>query len=153
MHNHQKHQTTKRLDITTFKESMSAAQQQNNDVKPINSDLVTVSNVAEIFNAAGFAFKKIGELVQQLDQQGTASAEQGLVNGGTVSGTSPGTNGGLSHWDTGDVEQFQTIITNFNDELSKLSNNLKNKMAARLQAEHTEKALERITPAETVKSE
>lgn len=134
---------------------MSATQQENNDVKPATtSDLVTVSNVAEIFNAAGFAFKKIGELVQQLDQQGTASAEGGVVNGGIVNNTSPASNG-LSHWDTGDVEQFQTIITNFNDELSKLSNNLKNKMAARLQAEHTEKALERITPAdrEAVKTE
>ncbi|KAH9397104.1 hypothetical protein TYRP_003410 [Tyrophagus putrescentiae] len=146
---------------------MSATQQhppqQNNSeaavaaVKPAatNADLVTVSNVAEIFNAAGFAFKKIGELVQQLDQGSSAAAaaaaaaDQGVTTAtGAVNGTSPAAtataNGGsLSHWDTGDVEQFQAIITNFNDELSKLSSNLKNKMTARLQAEHTD----RLTPA------
>ena len=114
-------------------------------VKGANTaNLVTVSNVAEIFNAAGFAFKKLGELVQQLDSgPSDNSVTTATPNGNTVASPS-----GLSHWDTNDVEQFQTIITNFNDELSKLSNNLKNKMSARLFKEHSE-----IADQEIVKSE
>ena len=99
-------------------------------------DLVTVSNVAEIFNAAGFAFKKLGELVQQLDSGPSEAAVNGTASNG------------LYHWDANDVEQFQSIITNCNDELSKLSSNLKNKMSARLQAEHTDNAMARLTEAE-----
>ena len=116
---------------------------------PTTANPVTVSNVAEIFNAAGFAFKKWGELVQQLDSGSNEQAAS--VNGATGSAAS----NGLSHWDGNDVEQFQSIITNFNDELSKLSNNLKNKMSARLQAEHTEKAMGGLTEAErtSIKSE
>jgi len=113
-----------------------------NSHNPSSADQITVSNVAEIFNAAGFAFKKLGELVQQLDMGPTdapvASSQQvnGVANGG-------GSN--LSHWEPSDVEHFQSIVNSFNDELTKLSNNLKNKMSARLQAEHSEKVANRAS--------
>lgn len=110
---------------------------------PNTANLVTVSNVAEIFNAAGFAFKKLGELVQQLDQ---GPADGAATTNGDAS--APAANG-LSHWEANDVEQFQSIITNFNDEMSKLSNNLKNKMSKRLQDEHTQQAMNRIATTTT----
>ncbi|KAI2807458.1 hypothetical protein RDWZM_005007 [Blomia tropicalis] len=120
---------------------MSSSTSDSSVVTNKPSDLVTVSNVAEIFNAAGFAFKKLGELVQQLDN-GSVN-DNSTVNGGAENGNEP-----VSHWDASDVEQFQLIITNFSEEIGKLASNLKNKMSARLQNEHTEKEMNKLTSSE-----
>lgn len=103
------------------------------ETKPVTNGLVPqqtamISNVAEIFNAAGFAFKKLSDLVQQLD------------NGNNDVGADSGEVANNSHWDQADVEQFHTTIQNFNDGLTHLAVNLKNKMSARLQQEHLDRA-------------
>lgn len=105
---------------------------------------VTVSNVADIFSAAGYAFKKLSELIQLMDNQATSdgfttSAAVTAENGDTSTAAAAAATGFNSHWDAADVDHFQSIINHFNDELNQLSANLKNKIAARLQQEHTDR--------------
>lgn len=102
------------------------------DVKAVT----TVSNVAEIFNAAGFAFKKLSEMVSLLDTHKTDSS---MSNGDSVS------NG---HWDQADIDQFKSIVKTFNDDLGRLGDSLKGKISNQLKEEHEARALAGLTPAE-----
>lgn len=123
-------------------ETTPAATVESPAVTNGQSQTAMISNVAEIFNAAGFAFKKLSELVQQLDNgNGNGTAE---VDSGETSNH--------SHWEPADVEQFRNTIQNFRDGLTHLSANLKNKMSARLHQEHTERATTNATSTTTSNS-
>ena len=102
-------------------------------------NMVTVSNVAEIFHAAGYAFKKLSELIQSMDP----------TNDPTISATVNNNNGGESdyqtHWEPADVEHFSSIVTTFTEDLNQLAENLKTKMANRLREEHVETKMQSLS--------
>lgn len=106
----------------------------------------TVSNIAEIFNAAGFAFKKISELVHSLDSQ--TQREKAIAAGNsTVTNTQTSNATDLPpdvHWETADVEQFRSVMTNFSDGLTRLSDGLKAKMETKLTEAHKAQALSQL---------
>lgn len=108
----------------------------------------TVSNIAEIFNAAGFAFKKLSELVHSLESQ--TQREKAIAAGGTSTTNNPNSNMKSDlppevHWETADVEQFRSIMTNFSDGLTRLSDGLKVKMETKLTEAHKAQALSQLT--------
>ena len=101
--------------------------------------MVTVSNVAEIFHAAGYAFKKLSELIQSMDPP---TNDPNPTNATTTNG---GETDYHTHWEPADVEQFSSIVTVFTQDLNQLAENLKTKMANRLREEHVETKMQSLS--------
>ncbi|UXI19685.1 hypothetical protein NH340_JMT05628 [Sarcoptes scabiei] len=106
----------------------------------------TISNVAEIFHAAGYAFKKLSELIQSMDS--STLNEKINLNGNNSNNPDNIENNFESHWDQADIEHFSSIVNNFTQDLNQLSMNLKNKMANRLKNEHSETKIKSLTEEE-----
>ncbi|OTF78518.1 hypothetical protein BLA29_001090 [Euroglyphus maynei] len=117
--------TTTNTDAATS--SSNTANNSNNN----NGNMVTVSNVAEIFHAAGYAFKKLSELIQSMDP----TNDPNLTTNGDYQ----------THWEPADVEQFSSIVTSFTKDLNQLAENLKTKMANRLRDEHLETKMQSLS--------
>ncbi|KAH9425248.1 hypothetical protein DERP_014685 [Dermatophagoides pteronyssinus] len=127
---------TETAGTSTKVDSITSTTGNNNNN---NNNMVTVSNVAEIFHAAGYAFKKLSELIQSMDP----------TNDPTISATVNNNNGGESdyqtHWEPADVEHFSSIVTTFTEDLNQLAENLKTKMGNRLREEHAEAKMQTLS--------
>lgn len=89
--------------------------------QPAQRSSITITNISDIFNASGYALKKLGDLIQTMDEN---------IDPENISRN--------SHWEHESIVNFATIVGNFNDELSELTSNLKNKINNRLKDDHSD---------------
>ncbi|XP_054153283.1 chromatin complexes subunit BAP18-like [Oppia nitens] len=84
----------------------------------------SATRVADIFNAAGFAFTKLGELSMTLHETEESS--------GAATG----------RWDAEDIKNLQLAVKRFGEDLNKISENIKNKTIAQIKAGIKRKAVD-----------
>ncbi|CAG2113898.1 unnamed protein product [Medioppia subpectinata] len=84
----------------------------------------SATRVGEIFNAAGIAFTKLGELSMTLhESEDTSGAATG-------------------RWDSEDIQMLQSAVKRFGEELNQISANIKSKTIAQIKSGIKRKAIE-----------
>ncbi|CAG2117237.1 unnamed protein product [Medioppia subpectinata] len=92
----------------------------------------SATRVGEIFNAAGIAFTKLGELSMTLhESEDTSGAATG-------------------RWDSEDIQMLQSAVKRFGEELNQISANIKSKTIAQIKSGIKRKAIEDNNKAITV---
>lgn len=83
----------------------------------------SASKVAEIFEAAGAAFSRLGAMTMELQQTGQGSAEEGK-------------------WGEEEIEMLRAAILRFGNDIEKISTHIKSKSVAQIRSALKQKAVQ-----------